>query len=200
MCREWVVAKDSTILAYLAGLLDAEGNIRPYANPRTVAITVTIYNTDFDLLGFAYECLKRLGSRPLTPYLDKEAGYVSTKGFRIPMRKDYWRVMVARFDEAQTLLRRLPLRHMEKVALKEVALSVARGEPYERIADRVTSLKKTFDEDVDRYTKEAESEYRRAHPGNNPRFERAVKESANGDDTMTDVVEQDQADVTVRKM
>ena len=192
-CREWVITKDSTMLAYLSGLIDAEGNIRPHANPRTVAITVTTYNTDIDLLGFAYECLRRLGSRPLRPYLDKEAGYVSTKGFRIPMRKDYWRVMVARFDEAQTLLRRLPLCHKEKVALKEVALSVAKGEPYERIADRVASLKKTFDEEVDRYTKEAESEYRRTHPGINPPLELGVKESANGDDAMSDVAEQGQA-------
>jgi hypothetical protein len=145
------------------------------------------------LLGFAYECLRRLGSRPLRPYLDKEGEYVSTKGFRIPLRKDYWRVMVARFDEAQTLLRRLPLRHKEKMALKELALSVAKGELYERIADRVASLKKTFDEEVDRYMKEAESEYLRTHPGFNPRLERAVKESANGADTKTKVAIQDQS-------
>jgi hypothetical protein len=41
-CREWVMRKDGTMLAYLAGLIDAEGNIRIYPNPRTIGIIVSI--------------------------------------------------------------------------------------------------------------------------------------------------------------
>ncbi|MDA4117232.1 MAG: LAGLIDADG family homing endonuclease [Thaumarchaeota archaeon] len=163
-CREWVAIKEITMLAYLAGLVDAEGYIRIYPNPQTVGISVTIYNTDSELVEFAYDCLKQLGSNPSEPYLEKRGGYVSTKGFKILLRRDYWRVMVARFNEAQSLLDRMPLRHQEKVARKEVALSVVKGDLYEKLAETISRLQRDFDEEVAQFTKQAEVEYRLTHP------------------------------------
>jgi hypothetical protein len=163
VCREWVIAKDSTMLAYLAGLIDAEGHIRPHANPKTVGIEVSIWNTDTGLLEFAYKCLKQLGYMPLEPYLSQHPGGVSS-GFHIARRKAEWRVLLARFEETQSLFRRLPLKHQEKVALKEVALSVAKGDLYEKIAERLSLLKKAFRDETDRYTKQAEMEFLERHP------------------------------------
>jgi len=162
-CREWVLNKESTMLAYLAGLIDAEGYIRPYANPRTVAIEVSIWNTDTDLLEFVYKCLKRLGYRPVEPYLSKPPGEASS-GFHIARKKAEWRLLLARFEEAQSLLRRLPLRHREKVALKETALSVAKGDLFEKIADKVSSFRKSFKEESLQSTIEAEYEFLKRHP------------------------------------
>jgi hypothetical protein len=73
-CREWVASRHSTMLAYLAGLIDAEGYIRPHANPRTIGLIVSIWNTDTRLLEFAYRCLMQLGYRPLEPYLSQLPG------------------------------------------------------------------------------------------------------------------------------
>ena len=162
-CREWVLSKESTMLAYLAGLIDAEGHIRPHANPKTVGIEVSIWNTDIGLLEFAYKCLKQLGYMPLEPYLSQPPGGVSS-GFHIARKKAEWRVLLARFEETQSLLRRLPLKHHEKVALKEVALSVAKGDLFEKIAERLSFLKKVFRDETDRYTKQAEAEFLERHP------------------------------------
>ena len=162
-CREWIASEESITLSYLAGLVDAEGNIRIYPNPRTVGIIVSVWNTDFELVEFVYMCLCSLDSRPLKPYLHRRPG-PSSSGFRIAMKRDYWRVLIARFDEAQSLLRRLPLRHHEKVEMKELALSIAKGEAYERIAETVSSLKKSFRRETSQYTKQAELEFLRTHP------------------------------------
>jgi LAGLIDADG DNA endonuclease family protein len=162
-CREWVLSKESTRLAYLAGLIDAEGHIRLHANPKTIGIEVSIWNTDTGLLEFAYKCLKQLGYMPLEPYLSQPAGGVSS-GFHIARRKAEWRVLLARFEETQSLLRRLPLKHQEKVAKEEVALSIAKGDLYEKIAERLSFLKKAFHDETDRYTKQAEAEFLERHP------------------------------------
>jgi hypothetical protein len=161
-CRYWVTLNESTILAYLAGLVDAEGHIRIYPNPRTVGLSLAIYNTDIDLIRFAYACLGRLGCKPVRPYLEKKRGYVSA-GFRILLRKDYWRVLLARFDEVQTLLWKLPLRHREKCEMRQIALSIQRGVLYQDVADKISSLKECYKEEVRQSTNQAEQEFRRKH-------------------------------------
>jgi len=126
-CRAWVASKQSTMLGYLAGLVDAEGNIRAHANPRTIAIVVGIWNTDVGLLEFARECLTSLGYRPMERYLQSLPGPISS-GFQIERKKAYWRLLLGKFEESQSLLRRLPLRHREKAAIKEVVLSTNKGD------------------------------------------------------------------------
>jgi hypothetical protein len=168
-CRDWVREQNETTLAYLAGLVDAEGHIRLYANPRTVGIIVSIWNTDIDLVRFAYNCLDELGYRPMEPYLDKRSGGGSS-GFHIERKKDYWRLQLGRFDEAQSLLRRLPLRHREKIERKRLALSVFKGEDYEVIGAKVSSLARSFKEEARQYTRQAELEFLARHQetGNDP--------------------------------
>ncbi len=162
-CREWVIRKDTTILSYLAGLMDAEGNIRIYPNPRTIGIIVSIWNTDTGLIEFANKCLKKLGYRPMRPYLDKRKGGKSS-GFQIERKKDYWRLQLGRFDEAQSLLRRVPLRHREKVEKKELALSVAKGDLYENVSSKVATLIDSFDQEAAEDTWEAEQQFLETHP------------------------------------
>jgi hypothetical protein len=162
-CREWILSKPSLMLAYLAGLIDAEGHIRIYPNPRTIGIIVSIWNTDTSLIEFSYKCLRQLGYRPMRPYLDKRKGGRSS-GFQIERKKDYWRLQLGRVEEAQSLLRRLPLRHREKVAIKEIALSVTKGDFYENIRAKVESLRKSFKEETAEFTKQAELEFLAGHP------------------------------------
>ncbi|MDG6991332.1 MAG: hypothetical protein JRM99_07955, partial [Nitrososphaerota archaeon] len=71
---EWVSTKESILLAYLAGVLDAEGSIGIWSNRAGTALQVNYYNTRFELLTFIKTALETLGYRPLGPYLDKEKG------------------------------------------------------------------------------------------------------------------------------
>jgi LAGLIDADG DNA endonuclease family protein len=75
---DWVARSESTILAYLSGLFDAEGSIGIYRNAGTTALTLTFYNTNLELLTIVHSWLTRVGYNPLKPYLDKP------KGFRSP--------------------------------------------------------------------------------------------------------------------
>ncbi|HZW84769.1 MAG TPA: hypothetical protein VFE91_02560, partial [Nitrososphaerales archaeon] len=68
--RVWASSKESTLLAYLAGILDAEGSVGIYGNGSTTAIQVLVYNTDYDLVSFVRSSWAKLGYRPLGPYLD----------------------------------------------------------------------------------------------------------------------------------
>lgn len=154
-CREWISREGSTKLAYLAGLIDAEGHIRIYPNPRTVGIIISVWNTDLDLLWFAFDCLRTLGYRPMQPYLDKrKGGKPSVLG--IERRKDYWRLQMGRFDESQSVLRRLPLRHQEKLDRRALALSLSKGEPYDGVRHSVSTLSKSFKDQAREFAKQAE--------------------------------------------
>jgi hypothetical protein len=159
---KWIAKRDSTVLAYLAGLFDAEGHAGIYPNRRTTAITMTYYNTNIELLDFVHKCLTELGHKPLRPYLDKPKGFRSP-GFNIEMKKDYWRVMIANFDESKSLLRKLPLRHREKIAKQELALSIEKGEPWTHVKDRIVALRNKIKNERVQFTQQAEQEFLRRH-------------------------------------
>jgi len=118
---DWILSKPSLTLAYLAGLLDAEGSIGIYPAKLATSLNVIYYNTNLDLMHFILGALRKLGYRPLNPYLDKKKGFRSP-GYHIEMKKDYWRVMLARFEECQSFLLTLPIRHKEKIAKKKSRL------------------------------------------------------------------------------
>jgi hypothetical protein len=163
--RDWILASDDRILGYVAGLVDAEGNIGFSRDKKNTSLMVAIYNTDTGLLQCAKEGLQKLGYRPVGPYLDKEAGFRSP-GYGIEMKKDYWKIVLARFDEAQSVLKRLPLAHPEKVAKKSLALSLNYREPWEKVEPRVTALRDSVVAARDEFVKLAETEYIRTHPEN----------------------------------
>jgi LAGLIDADG DNA endonuclease family protein len=154
----WVETKLSTLLAYLAGVLDAEGSIGIYGNGSTTALQLLYYNTNLDLLKFIHGCLVKLGYGPLGPYLDKKKGTTTSK-YRIVRRKDYWKIALARFNQVQDLLPRLPIRHPEKVARKEIALSLLLGQPWNDVAPRIEELRKSIRVSRDAFVEEARASY-----------------------------------------
>ena len=188
-CREWVATRVGTMLAYLAGLIDAEGNIRLYGNPITIGVIVSIWNTDTDLLEFAHECLAQLGYRPLEPYLsnppgENPRGFTSKKQGRVESTGCEIRRSAILASNAPTAA------HGESCE-KEIVLSVARGDLYDTIADKVSSLRKAIKEEVKNYTNQAELEYLRTHPGKNWVILQDVKEATNRDDAPADASMQD---------
>jgi hypothetical protein len=156
----WALATRShSTLAYLAGFFDAEGSIGICRNANAVAIVLAYYNTDLALLRRVRKGLVGLGYHPLRPYLDKKKGFRSP-GYHIEMKKDYFRVLVARFDEAQAILRILPIRHPEKLAKKKLALSIERGTDWHRVSSRLATLRARVLDQRNRFVGEAERKLR----------------------------------------
>jgi LAGLIDADG-like domain len=161
--RNWVVKKKTTLLAYLAGVIDAEGSVGIYGNGSGTALQVLVYNTDLDLVSFVRAAWEKLGYNPLGPYLDKKKGTITSK-YRIERRKDYWKVVVAHFEQAQSLLRRLSIRHGEKISRKLIALSLSLGDEWVGVEPRVKQLRESVRIGRDRFVLEAEKKFLQMHP------------------------------------
>jgi hypothetical protein len=152
--RTWAMRRHGTVLSYLAGLLDAEGTIGIYPAKRYVSLNVIYYNTDLSMLKFVIDSLELLGLHPLPPYLDKKKGSISP-GYKIEVKKDYWRVLLARFDECQRLLEVLPIRHAEKCARKTLVLRLSRRQPWQDVVSEVQSIKASITRERNAFTGQA---------------------------------------------
>jgi hypothetical protein len=168
----WIQTDVLTILAYLAGSWDAEGHVGIFKNANCTAIILNIYNTNTDFLGFIKASFIRIGFHPVGPYLDKRKGTTTSK-YKIARKKDYFRLALANFDESQLLLRRMSVRHPEKIARKELALSLHRGDRWEAVREKVKSLRRLEIQGRDEFVKLAETTYRLTHPEEEPGIESA---------------------------
>jgi hypothetical protein len=141
--REWVSQIESRLFAYLAGIWDAEGSVEVCRNRDVISIRLPIHNTSVALLEFIVRELRRTGYSPRGLQPNKPEGAISSK-WGIPRRKDYWRVVLLDLDQSQSLLRRIPLRHREKVEMKQLALSLRRGDYWRDVSPRVKLFGRLF--------------------------------------------------------
>ena len=151
-------------MAYIAGVLDAEGSVGIYGNGKGTALQVLFYNTRLELLNHIKSGLEKLGYAPVGPYLDKEKG-TSTSKYKIERKKDYWKLALARFAQAQNLLEALPLRHQEKVKRKEIALRVELGQNWSTVQPIVGALREAIRRERDDFVIEAQMKYDNKHSG-----------------------------------
>ena len=135
----WIESENSRVRGYLAGLIDSEGNVAIYNDKGNTALLVTIYNTDLELIKFAATSMRRLGYRVLGPYLDKPKGFRSP-GYHIEMTKDYWKIVIARFEDSQRFLAELGIRHDEKMNKKKIALGLSFRQPWSSASESVRTL------------------------------------------------------------
>lgn len=154
---------DGTILGYLAGFLDSDGNIGISRDKLNTFLAVSFYNTSLSLLNFVAALCRSLGYTPLGPYLDKKKGTITAK-YGIERKQDYYKVVIARFEEAQSLLSRLPLRHPEKIAKRDLALSLSYREPWASVSERVGILAAAWRFARDAFVEEARVRYLESHP------------------------------------
>jgi hypothetical protein len=150
----WILSSHSITLSYLAGLLDAEGSIGIYPAKMLTSLNIAYYNTDLGLLQFVFRAIRSLGYRPLPPYLDKKKGFRSP-GYHIEMKKDYWRVLLARFSECQEFLRRLPIRHPEKLEKRVLANTLTLGQPWNDVGPRVQEIRSAMKSSRDTFVARA---------------------------------------------
>ena len=155
---QWIARRPSLVLSYLAGLLDAEGSIGIYAQRLTTVLVVTYYNTNLGLMKIVHSLILELGLRPQQPYLDKKKGFRSP-GYHIEMKKDYWRVVLGRFEECQDFLRRLPIRHQEKSVKKGLAIKLHKGQLWVDVAPEVKRIRANIKSGRDAFVEQAKVRY-----------------------------------------
>jgi hypothetical protein len=125
-------------------------------------LQILVYNTDLDLVRFVKSAWEKVGCAPLGPYLDKEKGTITSK-YKIERRKDYWKVVVARFEQAQSLFRRLSLRHREKLVRKQIAHQLSLGDKWLEVVPRVRKFIESIKAERDGFVKEAERKFLQTH-------------------------------------
>lgn len=153
-CWTWVCRSKNRILAYIAGAVDAEGHIGIFRNYRTTAIVISVFNTNRRFLLRLKLGLEKYNYRVLGPYLDKRRGTSSGK-YRIVRRKDYWRVAIADFEQCQTLLSSLPMRHQEKLARRQLAVGMHKGRRWEDVKREIEKIRSEILADRDIYVARA---------------------------------------------
>jgi hypothetical protein len=146
--------------------LDSEGSIGIYGNGRGTTLQVLAYNTNLDLLRFVVTAISELGYAPVGPYLDKRKGTFTSK-YKIVRKKDYWRIGLVVFEQAQSLLMRLPIRHREKVERKKLALSLRIGDEWSSVEPIVKSLRAFVRSERDKFVAQAEELFVLRHPESN---------------------------------
>jgi hypothetical protein len=167
---KWNTSKPSLVLAYLAGLLDAEGSISIHAQKLMTVVNVTYYNTNLELINLVYRSILGLGFRPQRPYLDKKKGFRSP-GYHIEMKKDYWRVVMGRFEECQAFLRGLPIRHQEKSRKRSLAMGLHLGQSWNEVGPEMEKIRAEIKSARDAFVAEAKTKYL-ANPKHAPQIAR----------------------------
>ena len=114
--------KRSTLLGWLAGMIDSDGSIYSSASRGYPRVRVSIYNSNVPLLELIIKESQKIGYKFDGPYLLKDKGTVTPFGIRYT--KDLWYIGVQQTAAAQQLLGELPLRHWEKPERKKLALQV----------------------------------------------------------------------------
>jgi hypothetical protein len=106
--------------------------------------------------------------------LDKPKGTKTSK-YGIERKKDYWKLAVYPFRDCQDLLRRLPLRHPEKISKKQLALAPSSKDSWSWVGPKVEEIRRNIRAERDDFLREAEKTYLATHEG-----DREMKESIIG--------------------
>jgi len=91
-----------------------------------------------------------------------------TTGFHLNHNHDYWQISLFSKRGILGFIRNLTLRHAEKLARRELALSTEGKKRYSEVQDSVLSLRARIKKDVADFVKLAEETYRKSHPDFEP--------------------------------
>jgi hypothetical protein len=161
--KVWVTESDARVIAYLSGFLDAESSILVTRNTKGgIVIFVDYYNENKAILGWIIEKAQGMGLGT-SIRINKPMGR-GTTGFRLDHNHDYWQMSIFSTYGIQDFVRRLRLRHPEKLARRDLALSVDPKSKYQEIHDKVLSLRMQIKADVANFVKLAEVTYLKTHP------------------------------------
>ena len=161
--KDWISSDSRLTLAYLAGLLDAEGSVVTTRNKRGDILLFTAWNnSNLALLTWVRERLRSL-SYPTSLCLNKRKG-VRSKKYGIIHRRDYWQLSIFGIAKVQQFLRSIHPKHDEKLRRMHIALSVAKGQSYSEVSEDLAKLRAGIKSEVKAFVREAELQYLNAHP------------------------------------
>ena len=161
--KDWLCSNLSLMLAYLGGLLDAEGSVVTTRNKRgNVLLFAAWNNSDLDLLTWVRERLRDLGY-PTSLCLNKRKG-VRSKKYGIIHRRDYWQLSIFGNSRVQLFLRSISPRHDEKLRRIRIALSVTEGERFSEVSEELIKLRAEIKAGVEAFVRKAELQYLKTHP------------------------------------
>ena len=170
--KDWISSNQGLTLAYLAGLLDAEGSVVTTRNKRGVILLLASWNnSDLDLLTWVRERLRCL-NYPTSLCINKRKG-VRSKKYGIIHRRDYWQLSIFGIAKVQEFLRGISPRHAEKLRRIRIALSIRKGQHYSEVSEALTRLRAEIKSDVKRFVLEAELQYLKTHTPTGTAFPRS---------------------------
>ena len=119
-----IMADENLFFSYLAGFFDAEGCVLYHRKGSGGAFELNVTNMDIELLTI-------LSGRLLDLHYSAKIGRSPHNKDKSKVRgADYiWRIQLWRYEDVSRLLKRLPLRHSEKIAKRNVALTLPTWPP-----------------------------------------------------------------------
>jgi hypothetical protein len=161
--KDWIRESETRVIAYLSGFLDAEGSILVTRNVRGgIVIFVDYFNEYRPILEWIADRAHGMGLGT-SIRLNKPIGK-GTTGFLLNHNSEYWQMSIYSAKGIQGLIRKLRVRHPEKIARREIALSVTERMSYQDIANVVISLRAKIKADVAQFVELAEETYLKKHP------------------------------------
>ena len=159
---KWIAEDERTALSYLAGVLDAEGSISMCDDKGRTYLSVHFFNTNLQLLTFIAQTLRTMGYTPGSIRINKYKGAKTSK-YNIPHRKDYWQLAMSRFAECQSLLRSMPLRHLEKIKKGKLAISLVYRQSWRDVRQELGAIRHGIIAEREIFVAEAERVFRANH-------------------------------------
>jgi hypothetical protein len=160
--KEWLESSLELTMAYLSGLLDAEGSVITTKDNRGYAVVfVDYYNSDKTLLNWVEGRIRLLGYH-CSLRINKRKG-VRTRKYGIIHRSDYWQLTTFSMDTVQKFLASLQPRHPEKVKRKAIAMKVNKGTPYKVYEAENERLRAEIKASVAQFVAKAKAEYLAKH-------------------------------------
>jgi len=157
-----IVSKDrSTLLAWLAGIIDSDGHIRVGQNNNQARATLSVYSVNRSFLTSLRQATEKIGYHFDGPYLTARRGDTTPKG--ITYKQDFWNTALQRTAESQALLQELPLRHSEKLMRRELALSVDSSTRWNDVEPEILKLRGEIHAQVAAFVRRAEVSYLLKH-------------------------------------
>jgi len=146
---------------WLAGLIDSDGHIRTSNGSGYARVTIAIYSTRVEFLKSIIQATLDFGYRFDGPYRGAKEGSITSTGIRY--NADFWNITLQRTSEAQELLKELPVRHEERIARKELALTVRPGTRWSEVESRIHALRTSIRTRVAAFVLAAEDTYNQTH-------------------------------------
>jgi hypothetical protein len=144
--------------SWLAGLIDSDGMVEVLHSGKYARFRIAISSSDRKMLRKIVDMMEDDGYRFDGPYRTVEKGY-TTKTLGITYRNDHWIIALQRNEEVKRLLAILPLRHLEKVAVKSLILQLGGAVRWDAIEPKVMAIRKSIALQVTAYAEKAESVY-----------------------------------------